>query len=139
MIITPSAALANATAALWLTQLQAGASASVIEFYTGSKPVGPAIAPDGTTQIKLGTCTCSTTAPDVGVVTAAELAFGTVTQDAAADADGTATWARVKDGDGTAVIDVDVSDLGGNAFLKLNTTSIRIGGPISISSFKINF
>ena len=139
MIITPSSALANATAALWLTQLQAGASASVIEFYTGEKPLLKNIAPDGTTQIKLGTCTCSTTAPDVGVVTAAELAFGTVTQDAAADADGTATWARVKDGDGTAVIDVDVSDLGGNAFLKLNTTSIRIGGPISISSFKINF
>ena len=138
MIITPSSALANATAALWLTQLQAGASASVIEFYTGSKPLGPSVAPDGTTQIKLGTCTCST-APDVGVVTAAELAFGTVTQDAAADADGTATWARVKDGDGTAVIDVDVSDLTGNAFLKLNTTSIRVGGPISISSFKINF
>ena len=39
MIITPSAALANATAALWLTQLQAGASASVIEFYTGEKPL----------------------------------------------------------------------------------------------------
>ena len=136
MIITPSAALANATAALWLTQLQAGASASVIEFYTGSKPLGPSVAPDGTTQIKLGTCTCSTT-PDVGVVTAAELAFGT--QDAAADADGTATWARVRDGNALAVIDVDVSDIAGNAFLKLNTTSIRVGGPISISSFKINF
>lgn len=138
MIITPSPALANATAALWLTQLQAGASASVIEFYTGSKPLGPSVAPDGTTQIKLGTCTCST-APDVGVVTAAELAFGTVTQDAAADADGTATWARVRDGNALAVIDVDVSDINGNAFLKLNTTAIRVGGPISISSFKINF
>lgn len=138
MVITPSAALANATAALWLTQLQAGASASVIEFYTGSKPLGPSVAPNGTTQIKLGTCTCSTS-PDVGVVTGAELAFGTVTQDAAADADGTATWARVLDGNALAVIDVDVSDIAGNAFLKLNTTSIRVGGPISISSFKINF
>ena len=139
MIITPSAALANATAALWLTNLQAGAAPSTIDFYTGAKPAGTSVAPDGTTQLKLGTCTCSTTAPDVGVVTAAELAFGTVTQDAAADADGTATWARVSDGNALAVIDVDVSDLGGNAFLKLNTTSIRIGGPISISSFKINF
>lgn len=139
MVITPSPTLANATAALWLTQLQAGASATTIAFYTGSKPAATTVAPDGTTQILLGTCSCSTAAPDVGVVTLAELAFGTITQDSAADADGTATWARVRDGDGLAVLDVDVSDINGNAFLKLNTTAIRINGPISISSFKIDF
>lgn len=138
MVITPSAALANATANLWLTTLQTGASAAAFEIYTGAKPVNTGVAPDGTTQKLLGTCSCSTT-PDVGTVTNNRLTFSPITQDAAADTSGTATWARILDGAGTAVIDIDVSDLGGNAAMKLNTTAIVVGGPISIASAYIDF
>lgn len=139
MVLTPSAALANATAALWLSTLQVGASASRIEFYTGSKPANTLVAPDGTTQLLLGTCTCSASAPDVGTVTTNVLTFGTITQDASADNSGTATWARVKDGNGLAAFDVDVSDTGGNGAIKLNTTTIAAGGPIAVTSFVITF
>lgn len=139
MILTPSAALSNATASLWLTTLQVGAAASRIEFYTGSKPANTLVAPDGTTQILLGTCTCSASSPDVGTVAANVLTFGTVTQDSSADASGTATWARVKDGNGLAAFDVDVSDTGGNGAIKLNTTTIAAGGPIAVTSFVLTF
>lgn len=135
-IITPSDTLKTTTANAWLAAIDAGASNSSIKFYTGSKPASPSVAPNGTTQVLLGTCTCSTVA---GVVASQALTFNAVTQDASADTTGTATWARVCDGDGTGVIDVDVSDLGGTAFLKMNTTSIVAGGPISVASFVINF
>lgn len=138
MIITPSPTLANTTALAWLAAFQAGPAAAAIEFYTGSKPAATTVVPNGTTQILLGTCLCSTV-PDVGAVVDSRLTFADIAQEAAADADGTATWARVRDGNSTAVLDVDVSDIGGNAFLRLNTTSIRAGGPIAISSFYIDF
>lgn len=143
MVLTPSAALANATATLWLTTLQVGSAASRIELYTGSKPANTLVAPDGSTQILLGTVTCTTVAAggvDVGTVTNNVLTFNTpMVQDSSADNAGTATWARVKDGNGLAAFDVDVSDLGGNAALKLNTTIIAAGGPIAVSSFVITF
>lgn len=136
MVITPSLSLRNATAALWLAALQAGASDTTIKFYTGTKPTGPDVAPNGTTQVLLGTLTCTS---QVGTTGSGSLTFDAITQDSDADASGTATWARLTDGNGTAVIDVDVSETGGTAFLKLNTTNIIIHGPISISSFVINF
>ncbi len=139
MIITPSAVLANATASLWLTHLQAGAAASTLSFYTGAKPANTLTGPDGTTQILLGTATCKVSGNDVGSVASNRLTFDTITQDSAADNTGTATWVRIRDGDGLAVIDVDVSDLGGNGFMKMNTTAIVAGGPIAVSSCFIDF
>jgi len=142
MILTPSASLANATAALWLSTLQAGVAASSIKIYTGSKPANTSVAPDGTTQKLLGTCNCATVAVggvDVGSVTTNRLTFGPIAQDAAADDSGTATWARVLDGDGVAVFDIDASSIAGTGALKLNTTAIVVGGPISISSCYIDF
>lgn len=136
MIITPADSLKNATATLWLTTIDAGASASSIGFFSGSKPASPSVAPNGTTQILLGTCTCAATA---AVVTGATMTFNTITGDTSADNTGTATWARVFNGDGVGVIDVDVSDTTGSAFLKMNSTAVVATGPLSITTFVINF
>lgn len=134
MLITPSLAIRNATASLWLAAIDAGASNATIELYSGTKPAGPDTAI--TSQVKLAGLTCASTP---GVVASGSLTFNAVTQDSAADASGSAAWARIKDGDGLPVIDVDASTTAGTAFLKLNTTNIVQDGPVLISSFVINF
>lgn len=107
-----------------------GASA-LIKIYDGTQPAGPGTAI--TTQVLLGTLTCSSTvapATSGGVIT-----FNTITQDSAADATSTATWFRITTSGGTAVLDGTVGTSG--ADWNLNTTSIVTGGPISISSFTL--
>lgn len=121
-----AAAARNAMGDALIAQL--GASA-LIKIYDGTQPAGPGTAI--TTQVLLGTLTCSSTvapATSAGVIT-----FNTITQDSSADATSTATWYRLTTSGGTAVVDGDVSTAG--ADLNLNTTSIVLGGPISISSF----
>lgn len=132
-IITPSDALATTILTSINDALNAG-GAGKVEFYSGTKPAGPGVAPNGTTQILLAELTLSNPA---GVVSGRTLTFGAVTQDSSANATNTASWARLKSGAGTAVIDVDVSNVGGGAFLQMNTTSITVNGPVLISSMAI--
>lgn len=130
--ITPSDALAGTILTDINTALNAGSAAGTVKFYTGTKPAKPntAIA----TQILLGTLTLSDPA---GNVSGRNLVFSPITQDSSADATGVATWARLADSNGVAVIDVDVSNVGGGAFLQMNTTSVVMNGPILISSMTI--
>lgn len=134
MQITISDALATDFATDLDTRLNAGGGPAKVKFYTGAKPAKPDTAI--TTQTLLGTATCST---DAGTYAARRYTFNGITQDAAADATGTATWARFEDTTGVAVVDVDCSTAGGGAFLQMNSTSVIIGGPISISSCYIDF
>jgi hypothetical protein len=127
--VTISDAAANEALTNLLARLDAGATGALCEVYTGTKPVKPDVAI--TTQVKLGTLTCSTTA---GTVATRALTFGAITQDTAADASGTAAWARFKDSDGLAVVDVDASITGGTGFFQMNTTNIVAGGPILCTS-----
>ena len=115
------------------TRLNAGGAATV-EVYTGTKPTKPDTAI--TSQVLLGTCTCSATA---GTYANRRFTFNAITQDSAADNGGTATWARFLDGAGTGVLDVDVTTTGGGGFMQMNNTAITIGGPISITSCYIDF
>jgi hypothetical protein len=104
-------------------------SAGLLKIYDGTQPAGPGTAVS--TQTLLGTLTCASpfgSAASSGVVTA-----GSITQDSAADATGTASWYRLTTSGGTAIIDGTIGTSG--ADLNLNTTSIVIGGPISVSSF----
>lgn len=103
-----------------------------LEFYDGVQPAGPATAVGA--QVKLGTLTCS---DPMGSEAAGALTFGAITQDSAADATGTATWARLRDGLGVARADFDVTDNAGTGAIKVNTTSIVMGGPIRVTSFVI--
>lgn len=124
---------ATTTANNMLTQLlnaiDAGATGGYIKIYNGSMPSTPETAV--TTQTLLGTLTFATVS---GSVAAKALTFGSITQDSSADADGTASWARFTDSDGNAVFDGDVTTLNGTGVIKLNTTVIKAGGPIAISS-----
>lgn len=131
MIITIDDATANTCLSNILARLDAGSAvaAPTIEFYTGTKPAKPDVAV--TSQVLLGTCTCT---PTAGAVATRALTFDAITQDSAADATGTAAWCRFKNRDGVAIIDGDVTNTSGNGFAKLNTTSIVIGGPILVSS-----
>jgi hypothetical protein len=110
----------------------AGTGPGTIAFYGGAQPPGPGTAVGA--QPLLGTVTlsdpCATESG--GVVT-----FSPITMDSEADATGTATWARMLDSNGLAVADYDVGNEASAAALKLNTTSIVIGGPILITSLSI--
>jgi len=138
MQVTPSIALKQATAAAWLAALDSGAGQATIEVYTGTKPAGPDTAI--TSQVLLGTGTCSTTTGAVNttgdVVT---LVFNAITADSSADATGTATWARIKNDSGSAQIDVDVSNIGGGGVFQMNTTNVVIGGPLNFASLTFTF
>lgn len=129
--ITLSDALANDTLSGIATALDAGSgtTGATVGIYSGTKPDKPDTAI--TSQVLLGTLTCQSTC---GAVANRALTFNSITQDAEADDTGTATWARFFNKSGTAVVDVDVSTLGGTAFLKMNTTNIVAGGPITITS-----
>lgn len=129
MYLKLNPAAASALADELLAQIDAGAGAATIKFYTGTPPATPAAAI--TSQTLLGTLTCSAPAAtqDAGTIT-----FDTITQDSAADASGTAAWARVCDGDGAGVIDVDVTNAAGDGVIKLNTVTIVAGGPILLTS-----
>lgn len=133
MQITPSDTLCSDFADDLNTRLNAGGAATV-EIYTGTKPATPDTAI--TSQVLLGTCTCSATA---GTHANRRFTFNAITQDSAADTSGTATWARFKSGAGTAVLDVDVTTTGGGGFMQMNNTAITAEGPISITSCYVDF
>lgn len=119
---------ANATATAVLGDIDAGAGAATIKFYTGTQPATPDTAI--TSQTLLGTLTCSDPS---GSVSGRVLTFSTITQDSSADATGTATWARVATSAGTAVLDLSVTAVGGGGDIQMNTTSIVTGAPIGIT------
>lgn len=131
MILRLIPALRSAIADLWISFFDAGGGPAIIEFYTAPIPenLGDAL----TTQVKLGTLTCSDPA---ATQTAGVVTFDTITQDSGADAGGTAAWAYIKDGSGAIVNLVDVSNAAGDGLIKLNTTTVVAGGPILINSLE---
>lgn len=131
-ITTLSVTTRSALATALISQIDAGTGPATIAFYTGTQPAGPDTAI--TDQVLLGTLTCSdpSATQSAGVIT-----FNTITQDSAADASGTAAWARLADSTGAGVADFKVTSASGDGAIKLNTTEVVVGGPISISGFTI--
>lgn len=131
MILRFPTTLRDTMAQAIINAIDAGTGSGVIEFYSGAIPtnLGDAL----TTQVKLGTVTCSKPSgtKGTGVVT-----FAAITQ-ANAIATGTAAWAYIKDSAGTIAALGDVTDNAGTGFFKVNTTSFVSGGPIAVSSLTI--
>lgn len=127
-----SNAVRGSMATSLITAIDAGSGPALLKFYTSGMPAGPDTAI--TSQTLLGTLTCSdpSATQTNGVIT-----FASITQDSSADATGTAVWARLTASDGTAICDFDVTDTNGTGSIKLNTTSIVAGGPITMSSLTI--
>lgn len=130
--------VSEAIATAWITTLKnaldAGSGPATIEIYTGTMPASVATAV--TTQVKLGTLTCSY---PCGTISGGTLTFSAIAPDGAADAAGTATWARFKGSTGAAVCDMDVTVVGGGGALQANTVLIALNGPISLPSLTITF
>ena len=113
--------------------IDAGSGAGTIKIYTTPMATLPSDAIAA--QTLLGTLTFSDPSgatPTGGVFTASA-----ITQDSSADATGTAVWARIADSTGATVMDVDITVTGGGGAMQMNTTSIVIGGPISISALTV--
>jgi hypothetical protein len=99
-----------------------------LRIYDGSRP-----ATGGTVTNLLAELPCSATfAPAAagGVLT-----LNAITQDSSADATGTATWFRIVTSANAFVMDGSVGTSG--ADLNLNSTSITVGGTVSVTSFTI--
>jgi hypothetical protein len=108
-------------------------NAGRLRIYSGTRPANVATAPTGGNTLLAELTFGSPPAP---AASGGSNTYNAITQDSSADATGVATWFRILRVDGTtAVIDGDVSDGAGNGDLKLNTTSIVIGGPVQITSF----
>ena len=114
----------------WLDSVTTAAGASaLLRIYDGTRP-----ATGGAATTKLAELVCNATfapAASGGVLT-----LNAIANDASADATGTATWFRIVKSDGsTHVLDGNVGTAGSD--LNLNTTSIVVGGPVSVTSFTI--
>lgn len=135
--LTPSIALGTDWLNSIRTRLNAGGAGkpATIDIYTGVKPTRPDVAI--TTQVKLGTVTCS---DDCGTVSTIDgiptLTFASIANDAAADNSGFAAWGRTKSGETTpvAVIDFDITTVGGAGVGQMNTTNVVKDGPIAAPS-----
>ena len=99
-----------------------------IRIYDGARP-----ASGGTATTLLAELTVS--GAFAAAAAAGVLTVNAVTQDSSANATGTATWFRVVTSAGVFVIDGSVAVSGSD--MNLTTTSIVLGGPVSISSFTI--
>ncbi len=104
-----------------------------IRIFTTPRPANVAAAETGTLLGELTGGTPFAPAASGGTATA-----NAITNDSAANATGTAAWARLRDSGGTAIVDVDVTNVGGGGELELVTTSIVIGQPIQMTSLVLN-
>ena len=132
-VLTPSNALKSTILNDIKNAIDSGGAGGSFQLYTGTKPDGPDTAVG--TQVLLGTMALSYPS---GAVAAGSLVFGAITQDSSADASGTATWGRFLSSSGVAVLDVDVSTIGGSGFVQMNTVNVVALGPILVNSCVIS-
>lgn len=128
-IVRLSLAARSAMGEALIAQLDGGAGPATFGFFTA--PIPASVNTAVTTQTRLGTLTASNPSAECvdGVIRA-----DVITQDDEADADGDAAWMRAFDGDGTAVADFSVTDEAGDGAVKLNTVTIKAGGPILLKN-----
>lgn len=107
-----------------LNALDAGAGASLMRVYDGTRP-----ATCGTATTLLAELTH---ADPAGSVASGALTFSAITQDSSANATGTATWFRDVDSTGTCCHDGNVGTAG--AEFNVNSTSIATGQAVACSS-----
>jgi hypothetical protein len=109
----------------------AGASA-IVRIYSGTAPADANTSLSGNTVLAELACSATLAPAASGGV----LTLSTITQDSSADATGTATFYRWLKSDATTVIQQGTVSTSG-ADLNLNTTSIVIGGPVSVTSWTL--
>ena len=108
--------------------IDAGAGAGLIRLYDGARP-----SKGGAVTTLLAELSFSD--PSFPAAAAENMIANAINQDPSANANGTATWFRVVDSDDNFVMDGDVGTSG--ADLNLNTTTITVGQPVSITAWTI--
>lgn len=129
--MTVSLATAVRNARLDAITTYAGTSA-IVRIYDGTPPASANAALSSNTLLATLTCSSSLAPSASGGV----LTLSTITQDSAADATGTASFYRWLKSDATTVIKQGSVGTSG-ADLNLNTVSIVIGGPVSVTSWTV--
>ena len=115
-----------------LLDLGSGVSAGYIEIRTGSKPSNPATAATGTL---LATLTFSN--PAFGDAASGSATSNTIAADTDVDATGVAGWFRFYDRDANALVDGDITAVGGGGDLEFNNTQFVAEGTAQINSFSV--
>ncbi|QBQ72149.1 virion-associated protein [Agrobacterium phage Milano] len=115
-------------------RIDAGAAAGHLRVYSGARPANPEAAVPGASVLLV----------DFELNDPAFLAATMVGSVASANADtvdpvngaanGTATWFRISDSNGVAIFDGSVTDQTGTGDLKLATTTIVAGVPVTVVS-----
>ena len=104
-----------------------------LRIYSGAQPATPETAASGTLLAELRFNVDAFPAAVAGVLTA-----NAMTPDAAANATGVAGWARALGADGTtAVLDTNVSVVGGGAPLELDSINLEVGADVVVDSFTL--
>ena len=134
MAIIISQAIALALVDAIHARIDAGTGPGQLEIYSGTRPANPEAAVPGASVLLV-----DFTLEDPAF--AAATMVGTVATANAAQPDpvdglanGTATWFRILDSNNVAIMDGSVTDQTGNGDLKLATTTIVAGVPVTIVS-----
>jgi hypothetical protein len=115
-------------------RIDAGAGPGQLEIYSGTRPANPEAAVPGASVLLVDFTLedpAFAAATMVGTVATANAAQPDPVNGAA---NGTATWFRILDSDNVAIMDGSVTDQTGNGDLKLATTTITAGVPVTIVS-----
>lgn len=126
-----TAGMAEDMADLINTAVNAGGGAGKLRIYDigSGRPAGPGTAISDQTLLAELTLNDPAFTSSNGVLT---LDVDPAVTDSSANATGTAAWGRIVDSDNNAVIDGNVDTSG--ASINLNTTSITISSPVTITS-----
>jgi hypothetical protein len=107
-------------------------SNAIVRIYSGTVPTNADAALSGNTVLAELACSATLAPAASGGV----LTLSAITQDSSADATGTATFYRWLKSDTTTVVQQGSVGTSGQD-LNLNTTSIVIGGPVSVTSWTL--
>jgi hypothetical protein len=103
---------------------------AILRIYSGTQPV---VGGAAHTETLLAELTCNASAFG-GAGLNGTATINAITQDSNANATGVATWFRLFQSNGTTwVADGSVSDPAGAGDIKLSTTSIQLGGTVSLN------
>lgn len=132
MAVIISQAAALAAIALIHAGIDAGAGPGQLEIYSGTRPANPeAAVPGGAVLlVEFELADPAFAAPTMVGSTATANANAVAAVNGLAN--GTATWFRIVDSDGVAKIDGSVTDQTGTGDLKLATTTIVAGVPVTV-------
>lgn len=105
-----------------------------IEIRTSPRASSPDVAATGTL---LATLFFSN--PAFGNASNGRAIANTITGDSNVNATGIASWFRFYDGDGNAILDGDITSIGGGGDLEFDIVDFVIGGQASITSYELEF